>query len=113
MDSGTAFSEVNVHHPRELAEAIQLANFEDPDEGFSEIARRRTHARPKLPDRAISTIHKAKGLEFDNVLLLPCDRSTFSNSPKARAKLYVGMSRAKRSLMLVVSRTKPSPLFKI
>jgi DNA helicase-2/ATP-dependent DNA helicase PcrA len=55
---------------------------------------------------------KPRGLEFDNVLLLPCDRQTFSNTPRSRAKLYVAMSRAKKSLMLVVSRTKPSPLFK-
>lgn len=108
-----AFSDVHVHRPRELAEAIQLSSFDDLDYGFAEISRRRTHARPKVPDRAISTIHKAKGLEFDNVLLLPCDRSTFSSSLRARAKLYVAMSRARKSLMLVVSRTKPSPLFRI
>lgn len=108
-----AFSDVHVHHSRELAEAIQLANFDDPDDGFAEIATRRAHARPKLPDRAISTIHKAKGLEFDNVLLLPCDKQTFSSTPRSRAKLYVAMSRAKKSLMVVVSRAKPSPLFKI
>src|SRR3546814_18073674 len=50
-----AFSDVRVHHSREFAEAIQLVRFDDPDEGFSEIARRRTHARPKLPPKAIST----------------------------------------------------------
>lgn len=108
-----AFSDVHIHHSRELAETIQLSNFDDADDGFAEIARRRTHARPKLPNRAISTIHKAKGLEFDNVLLVPCDRRTFSNTPRARAKLYVAISRAKASLMIVVSRASPSPLFKI
>lgn len=107
------FSNVHVHHSRELGEAIQLSDFDDPDDGFAEIARRRTHARPRLPDRAISTIHKAKGLEFDNVLLLPCDSQTFTATPRSRAKLYVAMSRAKRSLTMVVSRAKPSPLFKI
>src|SRR3546814_8672241 len=58
-----AFSDVRVHHSREFAEAIQLVRFDDPDEGFAEIARRRTHARPKLPPKAISTIHKAKRSE--------------------------------------------------
>lgn len=113
IDTEASFADVKIHHFREISEAIQLGQFDDPDDGFAELARRRTHARPKLPDKAISTIHKAKGLEFDNVLLMPCDQKTFSGSPKARAKLYVAMSRARKSLMLVVSPTKPSPLFKI
>lgn len=111
--SGASFADVHIHHARELSEAIHLGSYDDPDDGFAEIARRRTHARPKLPDRAISTIHKAKGLEFDNVMVLPCDRSAFGDTPAARAKLYVAMSRAKRTLMLVVSNTKPSPLFRL
>ena len=57
------------------------------------IARRRTHARPKLPAKAISTIHKAKGLEFDNVMLLPCDRANFGHTKAARAKLCVAQPR--------------------
>lgn len=107
------FADVRVHHTREFAEAIQLSKFDDADDGFAEIARRRTHARPKLPSKAISTIHKAKGLEFENVMLLPCDMANFSNSRGARAKLYVALSRATNNLMLVVSRSQPSPLFKI
>ena len=107
------FRDVKIHHAREMTEAIQLGQYDDPDEAFAELARKRTHARPKLPSRAISTIHKAKGLEFDNVMLLPCDGRNFSNSRGARAKLYVALSRATNSLMLVVSRSQPSPLFKI
>lgn len=108
-----SFANVHIHHARELSEAIHLGSYDDPDDGFAEIARRRTHSRPQLPDKAISTIHKAKGLEFDNVMVMPCDRSAFGDTPAARAKLYVGMSRAKRTLMLVVSNAKPSPLFKL
>lgn len=106
-----AFSDVRVHHGREFSEAILLGAFEDADDGFSEIARRRTHARPKVPMKAISTIHKAKGLEFENVMVLPCDSDNFSNTKASRARLYVALSRATRSLMLVVSKAKPSPLF--
>lgn len=113
IGSEPAFSEVRVHHSREFAEAIHLAKYEDADEGFAEIARRRTYARPKLPPKAISTIHKAKGLEFENVMLLPCDQGNFSQTRAARAKLYVAISRASNNLMLVVSRSQPSPLFKI
>lgn len=108
-----AFADVRVHHAREFSEAIQLGRFENADDGFAEIVRRRTHARPKLPAKAISTIHKAKGLEFDRVMLLPCDRANFSNTKAARAKLYVAISRATSNLMLVVSRGQPSPLFKV
>lgn len=106
-----SFAEVRVHHGREFAEAIQLGQFENADDGFAEIARRRTHARPQLPMKAISTIHKAKGLEFENVMVMPCDADNFSNTKASRAKLYVALSRATRSLMLIVSKEKPSPLF--
>lgn len=107
-----AFADVRLHHHREFAEAIQLGWFENADNGFAEITRRRTHARPQLPAKAISTIHKAKGLEFENVMVLPCDADNFSNTKASRNRLYVAMSRATRTLMLVVSKNKPSPLFK-
>jgi DNA helicase-2/ATP-dependent DNA helicase PcrA len=63
-----------------------------------------------LPAKAISTVHKAKGLECDGVLIMPCDAQHFGDSLAARCRLYVAMSRAKRSLTFVVSRQKPSPL---
>jgi hypothetical protein len=105
-----AFADVRVDHGREFSEAILLGQFEDADVGFAEIARQRTHARPQLPAKAISTIHKAKGLEFENVMVVPCDAENFSNTKASRARLYVALSRATRSLMLVVSKSKPSPL---
>ena len=83
------------------------------DIGLAEITHRRTYARPKPPDRAISTIHKAKGLECDSVIIMPCDATTFPNKHDARCLLYVALSRAKKRLMLVVSRDKPSPLFSL
>lgn len=110
--SEQAFSAVRVHHPREFAEAIHLGDFDSAEDGFAEMARRRIHSRPRLPVKAISTIHKAKGLEFDNVMLLPCDQVSFGNTTRARAKLYVALSRATSNLMLVVSKGQPSPLFK-
>lgn len=111
--SEPSFGDVKIHHSREMAEAIQLGDYDDPDEAFAELARKRVYARPQVPARAISTIHKAKGLEFENVILLPCDSRNFSNSRGSRARLYVAISRASRSLMLVVSRNHASPLFKI
>ncbi|TGP93618.1 MULTISPECIES: ATP-binding domain-containing protein [unclassified Mesorhizobium] len=113
VEKESCFAGVRIHHPREFAEAIQLGKFEDADEGFAEIARRRTHARPKLPNKAISTIHKAKGLEFDSVMLILCDQKNFSNTRASRAKLYVALSRATSKLMLVVSRGQSTLLLKI
>jgi DNA helicase-2/ATP-dependent DNA helicase PcrA len=105
-----AFSSINIDYRREYWDAVHLGRFEDSEEGFSEIARRRSYARPSLPVKAISTVHKAKGLECENVIIMPCDAQHFGDTPAARCRLYVAMSRATRSLTFVVSRTNPSPL---
>jgi len=83
------------------------------ENGFAEITHRRVYSRPKPQERAISTIHKAKGLECESVIVMPCDGRTFPNKEDARCLLYVALSRAKSHLMLVVSRNNPSPLFTI
>ena len=44
---------------------------------------------------------------------MPCDAKTFSGKDDARCLLYVALSRAKKRLMLVLSKGNPSPLFKI
>ncbi|OYW34699.1 MAG: hypothetical protein B7Z41_01370 [Rhizobiales bacterium 12-66-7] len=46
-------------------------------------------------------------------MVMPCDATTFSDREDARCLLYVALSRAKERLMLVVSRTNPSPLFQL
>jgi DNA helicase-2/ATP-dependent DNA helicase PcrA len=111
MGKDSAFKQVKLDHHREFWDAVRIGEFDDPAEGFGEIARRRTYARPLPPAKAISTIHKAKGLECDDVLIMPCDRKHFGDTDAARRRLYVAMSRAKRSLTFVVSRKEPSPLF--
>ncbi len=107
------FFDIEMDHSREFWEAVRLGNFEDLDAGLAEITHRRTYGRPKPPDAAISTIHKAKGLECGNVVVMPCDAITFPDREKARCLLYVALSRAKERLMLVVSQTNPSPLFRL
>ena len=74
---------------------------------------RRTYSRPKPPEKAISTIHKAKGLECNGVIVMPCDATTFPNKLDARCLFYVAISRAKSRLLLVESRNSPSPLLQI
>lgn len=105
-----AFDAVKIDHSREYAEAISLGGFDDLLQGFGEITLRRTQMRQPLPARAISTVHKAKGFERDNVLVVPCDGTHFSDNRASRCALYVAMSRARRQLNLVVSRANPSPL---
>lgn len=110
-DSDFAGVEIDCH--KEFWDAVRLGDFETVEAGLGEITHRRTYSRPKPPDKAISTIHKAKGLECGSVIVMPCDAKTFPDKPDARCLLYVALSRAKSSLMLVVSRTSPSPLLAI
>jgi DNA helicase-2/ATP-dependent DNA helicase PcrA len=107
-DSNFAGIEIDCH--KEFWEAVSLGDFNSVDEGLAEINNRRTYSRPKPPVKAISTIHKAKGLECENVIIMPCDGRTFPDKPDARCLLYVALSRATTRLVLVVSRTNPSPL---
>jgi len=111
--SDKSFAAIEMDHYREFREAIRLGDFEAPDSGLREITHRRTYARPKPPAKAISTIHKAKGLECGSVILMPCDKAAFPDRPDARCLLYVAISRATSRLMLVVSRSNPSPLLDI
>jgi DNA helicase-2/ATP-dependent DNA helicase PcrA len=108
--SDPAFGEIEFDCRREFWEATRLGEFESADIGLAEITHRRTYSRPKPPARAISNIHKAKGLECESVIIMPCDSHTFPDTDEARCLLYVALSRAKSRLMVVVSRKNPSPL---
>jgi len=107
------FAGVNIDYRQEFWEATRLGDFDTADNGFAEITHRRIYSRPKPPEKAISTIHKAKGLECDAVIVMPCDARTFPDEHDARCLLYVALSRAKNRLMIVVSRNSPSPLLTI
>jgi hypothetical protein len=104
------FSGIEVDCHKEFWDAVRLGGFDDVDSGLVEITNRRTYSRPRPPTRAISTIHKAKGLECNSVIVMPCDAKTFPDTFESRCLLYVAISRAKSRLLLVVSRTAPSPL---
>jgi hypothetical protein len=111
--SDPAFSDIKIDCHKEFWDAIRLGEFDTTEVGLSEITHRRTYSHPKPTSKAISTIHKAKGLECDAVIVMPCDRKTFPDTPYARCLLYVALSRATRQILLVVSRSDPSPLFAI
>lgn len=59
----------------------------------------------------VATVHKAKGLEFENVIVYGCVNGTYpffaSTNPQEDArKLYVAMTRAKNKLCLMTYRNK-------
>lgn len=108
-----AFGSVQLDRYREYHEAARLGQFECPQLGFQEIARHRSYTRPSPPSKAISTIHKAKGLERPDVIVMPCDAKSFPDKPLARCLLYVAISRASHRLMLVIPPSNPSLLLSV
>lgn len=108
-----AFADVKLDLRREYNEAIRLGAYDEAEKGLAELALLRTVSRAAPPPRAISTVHKAKGLETESVLLIPCDRGQFANTDAKRRLLYVAMSRATKSLSLVIPNNSPSPLFRV
>ena len=63
-------------------------------------------------DRAvrIMTIHKSKGLEFDTVVVLGVENETFWGAQDAeRSGYFVGISRAKRRLLLTLCAIRERP----
>jgi hypothetical protein len=113
VQSEQQFFDVKFDCPREFWDAIRLGQFDTPSDGLAGLAHRRAYARAQPPARAISTIHKAKGLECESVVLMPCDAKSFPDKYDARCLLYVALSRAKNELMLVLSENDPSPLLLI
>lgn len=111
MEQEPGFNVVAIDHQKEFWDAVHLGDHDDPEIGLAEITHRRSYARAGPPPQAISTIHKAKGLERESVILMPCDAKTFPDKNEARCLLYVALTRATHRLQLVLSRETPSPLF--
>lgn len=107
------FDAVKIDLRTEFKDAIRIGQFAGADEAFTEISRKRSYARPSPPKRVLSSIHKAKGLECDNVLIMACDKTQFTTTSYAKCKMYVALSRAKNSLTLVIPDNNPSHLFKL
>lgn len=107
------FAGIKIDRPTEFREAARLGSFSDVEDGFAEIARRRSYAHPSPPRRALSSIHKAKGLQCDHAMIMACDSYQFSSTPYSRCKLYVALSRARTSLTLVVPDINPTPLLRL
>ena len=58
----------------------------------------------------ILTVHKAKGLEFDTVVVLGIEHETYwGDEDDARATFFVAVSRAKRRLVFTVADRRDKP----
>lgn len=111
--SDSAFGDIEIDCKKEFWEAVRLERFADAETGLQEITRRRAFIQASPPARAISTIHKAKGLECEDALIMPCDARAFPDREDARCLLYVALSRAKRRLLIVTSEKNTSPLLRV
>lgn len=88
---------------------LQIAEGESPRELLDSTCRRHREGAPLLR-RCASTIHKAKGQAYDHVVIVNCSESVFSDSDDDRRLLYTALSRACRTLTLVVPEDGASPL---
>lgn len=113
IQNADGFAEINIDYQRELDDLIKLKGYNDPSFGFAEIAKRRSRSYPRPPRKALSTVHKSKGLESEYVLVFGCDGNHFPNTQVKRNLLYVALSRATESVTFIVSRNNRSPLIEI
>jgi DNA helicase-2/ATP-dependent DNA helicase PcrA len=70
----------------------------------------RFKAGTRRPTRCVSTIHKAKGLEFDHVLIGNFSAAHFGDDQLSRRIAYVALSRARHSVTFLVPGMNASPL---
>jgi len=107
------FSELHIDYQRELDDLIKLKGYNDPLTGFAEISKRRSRSYPKPPRKALSTVHKSKGLEAECVFVFACDGGHFPETQVKRNLLYVALSRATESVTIIASRNNRSPLVEV
>lgn len=113
VQNADGFSDLNIDYPRELDDLIKLKGYDDPLTGFAEISQRRSRAYPKPPRKALSTVHKSKGLEAERVFVFACDGGHFPETCVKRNLLYVALSRATESVTIIASHDNRSPLVQI
>jgi DNA helicase-2/ATP-dependent DNA helicase PcrA len=113
IQNADGFSDLHIDYQRELDDLIKLKGYNDPLTGFAEISQRRSRAYPKPPHKALSTVHKAKGLEAEYVVVFACDGEHFPRTHVKRNLLYVALSRATESVTIIASRNNRSLLVEI
>jgi DNA helicase-2/ATP-dependent DNA helicase PcrA len=113
IQNAEGFSGLHIDYQRELDDLIKLKGYKDPLTGFAEISQRRSRAYPKPPRKALSTVHKSKGLEAEYVVVFACDGAHFPGTRVKRNLLYVALSRATESVTIITSRNNRSLLVQI
>jgi hypothetical protein len=111
MRTEPSFADITIDLRREFDEARRLHTHGDLGSALVRLSHQRGRGLNRMPPRAISSVHKSKGLESHHGVVLPCDQIHFADNQKNRCLLYVALSRASHSLTLVVSPANPSPLF--
>lgn len=92
---------VNVERPAALRILSALVRTStDPYEHLQE-AITSYKAVARRPDFAVSTVHRAKGFQFDHVLISNVSDTHFPDNNYGRCLLYVAISRCSRSLTLL------------
>ena len=105
------FDGIFIDLKREFYEAQSLGRHENAYEGERVIQAKRAHRTLLPPAKCISTVHKAKGLECESIIIAACDSKHFKETDKDRNLLYVALSRATQNLTIVLSNNAPCPLF--
>jgi len=82
---------------------------DDPLECLDAIVARIKAGASRLA-RTVSTVHKAKGLEYDHVLIANFSEGHFGDDEMSRRIAYVALSRARRTITILVPEQQPSPL---
>jgi DNA helicase-2/ATP-dependent DNA helicase PcrA len=88
---------------------VRVRSDDDPLECLDAIVARIKAGAGRLA-RSVSTVHKAKGLEYDHVMIGNFSAAHFSDDEMSRRIAYVALSRARRSIALLVPEQQPSPL---
>ena len=110
MHTSQNFSDIRIDLRREFAEARRVHAHADLTTVLAMQAHQRGTRRAEMPPKVISTIHKSKGLETRNAILIPCEAANLKANDRDRCLLYVALSRASETLTVVVPRVNPSPL---
>lgn len=78
------------------------------------LATARAHAqRSRAPKQAVMTVHRAKGNEYDTVVLPYVSGVSFGSGYEDAKRLYVAITRPQRELHLLLSKDDPSPRFRL
>ena len=102
---GTTPKGYRVRLPDHARTLRALGRTDDPRGHLLSLSRLRR--RGTLPEFSVSTVHKAKGLEFRRVLICPADQQQYPSGRYGARLLYVAMSRATHRLTIVTDTASP------